>query len=166
MNIIFLANILINSKRKLIHKGYPNAKHFAYAEGRAFTSNGSIDVKVTLLDTWPRSKKQYTVHRQSDVFVGKSNYESYIDLLKVLIEQLVENLDYNAYKDNTSAFDDVEGFYDGWDLETFATSGTFVTQAMLEGIIIRSKSQTSWLAGGMILLLWAALRYPIGRILL
>ena len=79
------------------------------------------------------NKDQCTIIEQCSIFSAESNYESFIDFLKILIEELVANLDYDAYVAETNTFDD--GHYTGWDLETFATSETFVTKEIIEGII-------------------------------
>ena len=78
-------------------------------------------------------KDQCEIKESCAIFSAEADYESFIDFLKILIEELVANLDYDAYVDNTNAFGD--GFYTGWDLETFATSQTFVSKEIVEGII-------------------------------
>lgn len=95
----------------------------------------SINAFVDLKNGKGRTEPQYTVEANADVYQGKSSYESFVDLLKVLIEDLIDNLDYEYYKSNSDAFDDYD--YGGWTLETFATSQTFVSREIIEGIIVQ-----------------------------
>ena len=76
--------------------------------------NSYLHASTTLETIGGKTKKdQCEIREQCAIYSAETNYESYIDFLKILIEELVENLDYDAYVSNTNTFDDVG--YGGWE---------------------------------------------------